>query len=290
MFKKDVFIMPNPSIKIFRGTKKNKGPGRDLGERFRVEVPNSLVFEALVESYPDAEINEGSLLLRNINVYFYSDNIEETFSQKYVKFSENDFRYYCDKGRNICTNKEGNTRECLAKNKQANENCPEGCVRSARLFFYIKELVDDYGDYSIASIDISSIYEWHRLPARLEELKTIIGGLKTTDLPSLSGHIPFCLSREKTTIKRNFNGIKKRGDFYMIKISIDPSWHRQVRKFKQFLQLPQEIRLEALKQGVISMSGVFAIEASKELFSLSSKSEVTDISSEDEVIETEIVE
>lgn len=254
--------LPISSIKVFRGTEKTANkPGQDLGEKFRVEIPNSLVMEFLMNAYPDAEIvGEDSLVVKRLNVYFYSNNIEETLFQNYVCFQGNNFRFSCDRDRLLSTNKEGKTRECSSKGKPPEEKCPQGCARNARLQFYIKELVDDYGDYSLASMTITSVYEWYRLPDRLSEIQKIVGGIKDTDLPSPNGMIPFYLSREKVQINRNFNGKKSRSDFYMVKIAIDPEWYQQIRMYQNFMSLPPEIRRKAIESGSLKLEGVVGLK------------------------------
>lgn len=237
------------SIKIYRGTPKTaKSPGKDLNEFFRVECPNSTVMESLINFYPTAEIKgETTFITKTLNIYFIEDDINETLRQNYACFKDGKLRFTCDPERLISTNLEGKTRECQGKDMGIGDECPNKCTRRATLFFYLRELVDNCGDYSLCSIDTGSIYEWFAIPERLKEWHKILGSIKTP-LNALStiDMIPFALTRERKKITKTYSGGQGKGDFYQLKITVDPLWYKNYSNFQKFLALPPEMRQYAL--------------------------------------------
>ena len=258
--------MEKLAIKIYRGTKKQgKTPGRDLQEYFRIEPPNSLILEQLVELYPTAEIDQNqSLLTRYLHVYFTASDIEKILNRNFVKYNNNRFVYACDSDRQISTNIKDETRPCQAKGMEAKDLCPQGCRRVARLNFWIKELVDNFGDYSLAGIDITSIYEWFWLPEKLQALKDEYSSLSVTDLTSESGYIPFIITRENTSINRKRGEQTNKSSFYAVKISIEPNWYQQYKQYLQYLALPQNLQIVSLEQKMFDFQGNFTLMALKE--------------------------
>lgn len=216
--------------KVRKGyAKSGNAPGRDLGEKFRVECSTKLVAANLKKVYPDAEIDaNGDVLLTSLDVWFAYPDRDKTFDAWMRYWSGSALLRQCDRNSikfesELRDDRYGNKRHvqipcdkpCPIKEEPIGVQCPLGCDQEAVISFYvwsprIREMginfplpfeltVTGFTDIDLISTFLDETLEKYD-SLKFHSLTDYFGN--KTPIGEWGVNLPFVLSRTKVDIKR----------------------------------------------------------------------------------------
>lgn len=216
--------------KVRKGfAKSGNAPGRDLGEKFRVECATKLVANNLMKVYPNAEMDaNGDVLLTHLDIIFAYPERDKTFDAWMRQWSGSALLRQCDRHTikfqsELKEDMWGNKRHvqvacdkpCPIREEPIGVQCPNGCDQEAVISFYvwspkIRELginfplpfeltVTGFTDIDVISTFLDSVIEKYG-SLRVHSLMDYFGN--KIPLGEWGINLPFVLSRTKIDIKR----------------------------------------------------------------------------------------
>lgn len=244
-------VAPDVIGKNWKGSKasgkgSSKMPGKDLKNRFRLELPQSC-HGAFVQSY-------GSLEPEQIRIYLPYQTTDECFETWNEAYSTKGLAHRCNGERIVHEMQEVDTFRGGKKYKRPSRvdcdrpcNKPKGadicdkCVSQGRLKFYVRELFHLTGLTGIYMQTVTGINDVLGITQQLRSIEAEYGGLRDSPVPSPStmNRLPLVLSRYRKEISRpmisqgQYSGGRSRGDTYPILVSVDGEWLAHLNKYRQ---------------------------------------------------------
>lgn len=238
-------------IRVYKGDKKpEKGIGKDLEDKFRIECKNETINNIIKKHY-------GSMQPKSINVYLPYPDIDRCFPSTMESYNASGVEFRCDGDRiyeettqveqngHIYRQKNEVDKPCLADGLI--NRCPK-CQKTGRLVFCIKEVFDSGFVNQSGMLTVHSFTDLTALTAQLSRHLQLMSSLCASPFPSplTNGFIPFVLSRTQVDIKRpvldKANGYKRSGKYadgvaYAVSLDIDPEWLSAWMKWQQVEQI-----------------------------------------------------
>lgn len=239
------------SIRAYKGEKKpDKGIGKDLQDRFRIETKNETIAAIINNHY-------GSLQPKALNIYLPYPDVERVFPTTMERYGASGIEFRCNGDyiyeETLLEEQNGHTyrekvevnKPCLANGKV--NRCPK-CQKTGRLIFVIREVFESGFVNKSAMLTVHSFSDLTALMSQLSRHQQLMGSLSASPFPSpmTSGFVPFVLSRVQTDIKRpvldKANEYKRTGKYsdgvaYPVSLDIDPQWLSAWMRWQQVEQI-----------------------------------------------------
>lgn len=244
--------------KVWKGGEKtDRMPGRDLGDKFRVEIEDERWRKKFLDAY-------GTLTPQSINIYLPFQTVDRCFETWFAAFTAQGFKHKCD-GETIVEKMVGmpyegrdGTKVRYSKQK-VNEPCLKGdnpvcntCGEkgSGLLYFYVRELYSaGMGATKGFRMSIHGANDIPILHEQLSQLQQAYGSLSGSPVPhpATFGYIPFILTRTKRNITKpivetktengkkryNHTGARSQSEYWALSVSEDPAWLESLQRFYQ---------------------------------------------------------
>jgi hypothetical protein len=248
-------------VSAFKGGRKQVNRfGKDLNQQLRLTTANNVASLVLKQSnsYGVPDVN-GDFVTEQINIYLPYDEIDKTFVTSMKSYEASGLKIVCDrhtisKKCVITQDDKGNKYRpivdvadpCPMRGCEIYEQCPEGCQKEGKLYFYVRELLDK--SMMIAGCLTTHSYEdLVNIPEQLERIKLEFGSLTSSPNFPLASHwsnkIPFILTRTEIKIKRPVlanslrTGKKADGTTWALSIQIDPQYMEMLRKWQRIQEM-----------------------------------------------------
>lgn len=248
-------------VSAFKGGRKQVNRfGKDLNQQLRLTTANNVASLVLKQSnsYGVPDVN-GDFVTEQINIYLPYDEIDKTFVTSMKSYEASGLKIVCDrhtisKKCVITEDSKGNKYRpiidvadpCPMRGCEIFEQCPEGCQKEGKLYFYVRELLDK--SMMIAGCLTTHSYEdLVNIPEQLERIKLEFGSLTSSPSFPLASHwsnkIPFILTRTEIKIKRPVisnnlrTGKKADGTTWALSIQIDPQYMEMLRKWQRIQEM-----------------------------------------------------
>lgn len=248
-------------VSAFKGGRKQVNRfGKDLNQQLRLTTANNVASLVLKQSnsYGVPDVN-GDFVADQINIYLPYDEIDKTFVTSMKSYEASGLKIVCDrhtisKKCVMTEDSKGNKYRpivdtadpCPMRGCEIYEQCPEGCQKEGKLYFYVRELLDK--SMMIAGCLTTHSYEdLVNIPEQLERIKLEFGSLTSSPSFPLASHwsnkIPFILTRTEIKIKRPVvanslrTGKKADGTTWALSIQIDPQYMEMLRKWQRIQEM-----------------------------------------------------
>lgn len=299
--------------KIWRGEpkpEKGYGIGKDLCDRFRVEIDDPYWRKKFLDAY-------GTLTPTRLNILLPFETVERVFETWYTAFSSQGFKHKCN-GERIVEAMVGESYELRGDQKihyakkQVNLPCKRGnspaCAdcgdKGSGLFtFYIKELFSaGAGSTKGFRMSIGGRNDIPEFTRQLATLEATYGSLSGSPFPypDTFGFIPYTLSRVKTATTKpiveakTVNGKKQyshtggrtQSEYWALQISEDADWLGMLQKFQREKEIRRISEIPALAQ-LYGYEPIAAIPATKPIALPQSSIEVQSVPSLPAAIEVD---
>ncbi len=246
-----------------------KSAGSDYETFFRIECSQQRLRNLLIETYSSWQEQEEfkqkekeilalteakyqeeksltSIYLKEVRILLAYSSLDKSFVCQKVKRSTkvdvlSGIIHECDGETIYCKHESyqdvfGHTRRKIIDTNEpcpvagTHEQCPHGCQKEGRLYFWIKE-ISDREIYDISSIGFTGYTDMIELGTYLDQVEATRGDA-VTDLSmyDFSHRICYVLKRKKVPIKRPIFESGKRsgkttdGHTYALALEIDPDW------------------------------------------------------------------
>lgn len=248
-------------VSAFKGGRKQVNRfGKDLNQQLRLTTANNIASLVLKQSnsYGVPDVN-GDFVTDQINIYLPYSEIDKTFVTSMKSYEASGLKIVCDrhtisKKCVMTEDSKGNKYRpivdvadpCPMRGCEIFEQCPEGCQKEGKLYFYVRELLDK--SMMIAGCLTTHSYEdLVNIPEQLERIKLEFGSLTSSPNFPLASHwsnkIPFILTRTEIKIKRPVvanslrTGKKADGTTWALSIQIDPQYMEMLRKWQRIQEM-----------------------------------------------------
>jgi hypothetical protein len=235
------------------GGKEYEGYGKDLGRNIRLVTTNREASIIFSKSYGNPDGN-GDFLIQALDIYLPFDEVDRTFATSMSSYKGSGLQLVCDRT-NILKksvtfqDKKGqypklvdcHDTPCPMQGQSLSMQCQHGCKAEGKLYFYVKELLDN--DLMIpGQMTLHSLEDISYLDIKLREFKEMLGSITNAPFPcsQYKHKVPFILTRTeiKTKVPIFENGLRtgKRGDktIYAMSIQIDPNYMALRRAWIEF--------------------------------------------------------
>lgn len=271
-------------VSAFKGGRKQVNRfGKDLNQQIRLTTANNIASLVLKQSnsYGVPDVN-GDFVADQINIYLPYDEIDKTFVTSMKSYEASGLKIVCDrhtisKKCVMTEDSKGNKYRpivdaadpCPMRGCKIYEQCPEGCQKEGKLYFYVRELLDK--SMMVAGCLTTHSYEdlgEGGIADQLEQLRFNFGSLTTSPSFPLASHwsnkIPFILTRTEVPIKRPVisnnlrTGKKADGTTWALSIQIDPQYMEMLRKWQRI----QEMEVRQIPISAATYAGLLSGDAS----------------------------
>ena len=244
--------------KVWKGDPKtDRAPGRDLNDKFRVEIEDERWRKKFLDAY-------GTLTPQSINIYLPYQEVDRCFETWYAAFTAQGFKHKCD-GERIVEKMVGMPYEGRDGTKfhYTKQKVDEPCLKgdnpvcnacgekgSGLLYFYVRELYSaGMGATKGFRMSVHGANDIPVLHDQLAQLQHAYGSLSGSPVPhpATFGYIPFVLTRTKRNITKpivetkteggkkryNHTGARSQSEYWALSISEDPAWLESLQRFYQ---------------------------------------------------------
>lgn len=247
--------------RVWRGTPKPEGgTGKDLKDRFRVEIKNERWLKEFSKHYEEFP--------KELRIYLPYNDVDRTFETWFEAYGAGGLKLRCNGDRIV---KERTREEYTVSSQGKNETryiwdmedvdkpclkagskiCPAcGTKGSYRFYFYIRELYSaGMGSTKCFMMSGAGAYDLSGFHEQLRGVKEKYGSLTGSPIPSplTFGFIPFILNREHRKTYRpaiakqgsewNWTGERTGSEAWTLSISEDPEWMSAYQRYEQWMEM-----------------------------------------------------